>query len=57
MLIDASDYSPVRQPPQRAAVAAGSAVAGVVPKQRIAVLSSYSRSLTNFRLELLRRLG
>ncbi len=56
MLIDASDYSPVRLPPQRAAAAAGSAVAGVVPKQRIAVLSSYSRSLTNFRLELLRRL-
>ena len=56
MLIDASDYSPASLPPRRAAAAAGSAVAGVVPTQRIAVLSSYSRSLTNFRLELLRRL-
>ncbi|WP_104666232.1 glycosyltransferase family 4 protein [Ensifer adhaerens] len=56
MLIDASEFSPVKLPPQRAAAEAGAVVAGTVPKQRIAVLSSYSRSLTNFRLELLRRL-
>ncbi|OCP10119.1 MULTISPECIES: glycosyltransferase family 4 protein [unclassified Ensifer] len=57
MLIDASDYPPLKQPAQQwGAAAKSAAVAGATPKQRIAVLSSYSRSLTNFRLELLRRL-
>ncbi|WP_457578389.1 glycosyltransferase family 4 protein [Ensifer adhaerens] len=54
MLIDASDFSPVRPPPHRAIAVTGSVLAGAVSKQQIAVLSSYSRSLTNFRFELLR---
>ncbi|HEV7322492.1 MAG TPA: glycosyltransferase family 4 protein [Ensifer sp.] len=59
MLIDASDYPATRPPAQSWSVGAARGatdISGTAPKQRIAVLSSYSRSLTNFRLELLRRL-
>ncbi|HEV7307785.1 glycosyltransferase family 4 protein [Ensifer sp.] len=58
MLIDASDFSPVKPPAQQraGAMVTGAVAMAAAPKQRIAVLSSYSRSLTNFRLELLRRL-